>query len=625
MGKTAVMILQELGVKEGFLPVYTLIRSQTGKHINIFTFEVRYKDFSATGQALTKKDAKQKAAQNMLTLLEDPNDTSKAKPSLSSNNIYPGTSSGQALLDSTLTHEDLKNYVGSLQQYCIENKLMQADYQVTNITGQAHEQVFTMSCTVGSTTEEATGTTKKQVKQRVSKKILERLKNTNNPSVDNKDECGSSNPFKDSDDLSEEGKDVFDKLSLQLHNCELNETESQANKKEKFLDANVERYLEPQLRKDVTDFQTRHSFFKQYVYNTVCNCSEEKLIEIFNTVKSFKSSFMDIDKYDFIKVASLEQEILTYIEKKMKLSIEKKIIRCKNPLLKITAFKISTPLAIIQFGAHNNSLVAGAIALVNILDTIITYLGGKLNSKEKNSYFYSFLHKGIFPIPDTEKIEPAPNALPLTIICENIRDPANLGSIIRIAAGVGCEKLILLKGCVDLWDMKVLRSAVGAHFRLPIYQSTSNDLSSFISDGMNVFVTDNNTIHNTNKVFNNFNSETKYSISKIYENFDLQNMEFPKSDETLKQSEMKKIIRTLKSLLPILPYYAVDYCTNEIALVISGETEGLSLETLKFLWEKRAVRVNVPLLNNVESLNVGAAIAIISFEIQRQIVFKQRE
>lgn len=243
--------------------------------------------------------------------------------------------------------------------------------------------------------------------------------------------------------------------------------------------------------------------------------------------------------------------------------------------------------------------------------------------------------------------------MPLTIICENIRDPANLGSIIRIAAGVGCEKLILLKGilyvifknqcsspiekngshsfkyifsgCVDLWDMKVLRSAVGAHFRLPIYQSTSNDLSSFISDGMNVFVTDNNAIYNTNKVFDTFNSETKYSISKIYENFDLQNMEFPKSDENLKQSEMKKIIRTLKSLFPILPYYAIDYCTNEIALVISGETEGLSLETLKLLWEKRAVRVNVPLLNNVESLNVGAAIAIISFEIQRQIVFKQRE
>ncbi|XP_046833808.1 rRNA methyltransferase 3A, mitochondrial [Vespa crabro] len=232
---------------------------------------------------------------------------------------------------------------------------------------------------------------------------------------------------------------------------------------------------------------------------------------------------------------------------------------------------------------------------------------------------------GIFNIPDVERIEPAPNALPLTIICDNIRDPGNLGSAIRIAAGVGCEKIVLLKGCVDLWDTKVLRSAAGAHFRLPIYTLTSNDLSSFLYDGMNVFVTDNNPTNITNNIFDSHNSKNKYSISKIYENFPLRNMEFPKSDENLKESEMRKIIRTLQSQLPIIPYYAVDYCTNEIALIISGETEGLNLETLKLLWEKRAVRVNVPLLNNVESLNVGAALGIISFEIQRQFVFKQRE
>ncbi|XP_047363101.1 rRNA methyltransferase 3A, mitochondrial [Vespa velutina] len=232
---------------------------------------------------------------------------------------------------------------------------------------------------------------------------------------------------------------------------------------------------------------------------------------------------------------------------------------------------------------------------------------------------------GIFNIPDVERIESAPNALPLTIICDNIRDPGNLGSAIRIAAGVGCEKIILLKGCVDLWDTKVLRSAAGAHFRLPIYTLTSNDLSSFLYDGMNVFVTDNNPTNITNNIFDSHNSKNKYSISQIYENFPLRNIEFPKSDENLKESEMRKLIRTLQSQLPIIPYYAVDYCTNEIALVISGETEGLNLETLKLLWEKRAVRVNVPLLNNVESLNVGAALGIISFEIQRQFVFKQRE
>nr|XP_050868865.1 RISC-loading complex subunit tarbp2-like [Vespula vulgaris] len=357
MGKTAIMILQELGMKEGFLPVYTLLRSQTGKQINIFTFKVQYKEFSAIGQALNKKDAKQKAAQNMLILLEDPNDISKTKPLSSSNDIYPDTSSVPALLDSTLMDEDLRNYVGSLQQYCLENKLMQAEYQTTNITGPAHEKVFTMSCTVGSITEEATGTRKKQVKQSVAKKILERLTNTNDPSVANKDECGSSNPFKDCDDLSGIDKDVLNELSLKVDNY-----------------PNIKSYLGPILPKDVIELQNRHFLFKQYVYNTVCNGSEEKLIEIFNTVKSFKTNFTDIEKCDIVTLTSLEQEILTYIQEKMKLSIERKIIGSNDPSLQLTVFRINAPIPITQIGAHNDSVVSGAIALANILDTIITFL-----------------------------------------------------------------------------------------------------------------------------------------------------------------------------------------------------------------------------------------------------------
>ena len=37
-------------------------------------------------------------------------------------------------------------------------------------------------------------------------------------------------------------------------------------------------------------------------------------------------------------------------------------------------------------------------------------------------------------------------SLPITIICDNVRDPGNMGSILRAAAGVGCEKIILTKG-----------------------------------------------------------------------------------------------------------------------------------------------------------------------------------
>lgn len=58
--------------------------------------------------------------------------------------------------------------------------------------------------------------------------------------------------------------------------------------------------------------------------------------------------------------------------------------------------------------------------------------------------------------------------LPITVICDNIRDPGNMGTIIRTCAAVGCNRLIAMKGCVDIWDPKVIRSGMGGHFRLPM-------------------------------------------------------------------------------------------------------------------------------------------------------------
>jgi len=57
-----------------------------------------------------------------------------------------------------------------------------------------------------------------------------------------------------------------------------------------------------------------------------------------------------------------------------------------------------------------------------------------------------FLNTGIFEIPDVTAKQPVDDAIPLTIICDNIREPGNLGTIVRAAAAVGCEKLLLMKG-----------------------------------------------------------------------------------------------------------------------------------------------------------------------------------
>lgn len=53
---------------------------------------------------------------------------------------------------------------------------------------------------------------------------------------------------------------------------------------------------------------------------------------------------------------------------------------------------------------------------------------------------------GFFKLPNVEMISPANDALPITIVCDNVRDPGNMGSVLRAAAAVGCKKLITLKG-----------------------------------------------------------------------------------------------------------------------------------------------------------------------------------
>lgn len=51
---------------------------------------------------------------------------------------------------------------------------------------------------------------------------------------------------------------------------------------------------------------------------------------------------------------------------------------------------------------------------------------------------------------------------------ENIKDAGNLGTIIRSAAAFGIEAIVLAGDSVDVFNPKVVRSAVGALFKLPV-------------------------------------------------------------------------------------------------------------------------------------------------------------
>ncbi|VVC31336.1 Hypothetical protein CINCED_3A009686 [Cinara cedri] len=194
---------------------------------------------------------------------------------------------------------------------------------------------------------------------------------------------------------------------------------------------------------------------------------------------------------------------------------------------------------------------------------------------------------GIFETPVFD-FRARKNAFPITVICDNIRDPGNLGAVLRTVTAVGISQIILMKGCTDLWGSKVLRAGCGAHFRMKIISNVSwNKLENF--KGL-VCLADNNEYNNSDP-------------------------------SNISDKEINVFRKTASIKLPIVPYYEVDYCkTTPLILVIGGETHGLSKEGYEFASTHHGIRLNIPLLNGIESLNSATAIGILCYEARKQML-----
>ncbi|CAG9862820.1 unnamed protein product [Phyllotreta striolata] len=198
---------------------------------------------------------------------------------------------------------------------------------------------------------------------------------------------------------------------------------------------------------------------------------------------------------------------------------------------------------------------------------------------------------GIFKVPDVENHMPARDSIPLTVICDNVREADNLGAIMRTCHGVGCKEILLTKGCVNVWDSKVLRSACGAHFKLRIQKQFDwNCYGDFIPPNSNVFVADNRVI----------------SLNTIDEKYD------------------EMVLRNVINSIPVIPYYSANFSQAEHnVLIVGGETEGVSEQSYKLVSQMKGTRLNIPLGNDVDSLNVGTALGILVFEIKRQFMLSK--
>lgn len=150
------------------------------------------------------------------------------------------------------------------------------------------------------------------------------------------------------------------------------------------------------------------------------------------------------------------------------------------------------------------------------------------------------------------------NRNPAVLMLENLRDPGNLGTIVRTAEGAGIDGIILSRESVDIFSPKVIRATMGAIYRVPF-----------------VYV----------------------------ENF----------TQTVKEVSKRGIRTCAAHLAGSVCYDEPDYI-SPCALLIGNEANGLTDETA----EAADIRIRIPMEGAVESLNAAVAAAVLMYEVHRQ-------
>ena len=87
----------------------------------------------------------------------------------------------------------------------------------------------------------------------------------------------------------------------------------------------------------------------------------------------------------------------------------------------------------------------------------------------------------IHKIVTIDKSAPDACAIPVgkTLLLESVRDPGNLGTIIRSASAFGVQNLVLSSDCADLYNPRTIRAAMGTLFSQHVY--FAEDLVSVIT------------------------------------------------------------------------------------------------------------------------------------------------
>lgn len=165
---------------------------------------------------------------------------------------------------------------------------------------------------------------------------------------------------------------------------------------------------------------------------------------------------------------------------------------------------------------------------------------------------------GMVDMPSYSQEEILNSPAGLYLLLDDLRDPGNLGTMIRTSEAAGVAGVIMSKGTVDLFNPKVVRATMGAIFRVPFLYVES-------------------------------------------------------LPEMIRQMKQKNISVYGTILEESRVYDDPDY-TKPSGIVVGNEANGISKEVRESL----SGRIHIPMEGSVESLNAAVAAAIVLYEASRQ-------
>ncbi|MBY0581653.1 MAG: RNA methyltransferase [Sphingomonas sp.] len=116
---------------------------------------------------------------------------------------------------------------------------------------------------------------------------------------------------------------------------------------------------------------------------------------------------------------------------------------------------------------------AGGEAVETIAD-ILSKLSGKDNPQAVVGVFSEFTRS----LANLDR-----QSASIWLVAERLRDPGNLGTILRTGDAVGAGGLILIGDCVDPFSVEAVRASMGALFTVPIVQTSWPEFIAWLREG----------------------------------------------------------------------------------------------------------------------------------------------